>query len=204
MYQPFASRHGRQRFVPQGCNPHFRTGITCQHGITTVVTLAWSLITGYDRSSLLTVFAATISTLLVPVPFSLQATDYGDIPLGSCKAHICYWGGGGMWSSCISNTFTMSHWFRGLTVCFSLWREKRHDLIKECHHKTLLERVWRLAKGKVTPAVGTHSVTSQDDDMALFLLTSEHTLVPTQQHVLLLLYVNGLPHHPHRMSSFPE
>jgi hypothetical protein len=38
-----------------------------------------------DRSSLLAVFAATLATLLVPVPFSLQATDYGNIPLGSHK-----------------------------------------------------------------------------------------------------------------------
>jgi hypothetical protein len=44
---------------------------------------------------LLAVFAATLATLLVPVPFTLQASDYGDIPLGSCKAHTRYWGGGG-------------------------------------------------------------------------------------------------------------
>jgi hypothetical protein len=41
---------------------------------------------------LLAVFAATLATLPVPVLFSLQATDYGDIPLGSCKAHTHYWG----------------------------------------------------------------------------------------------------------------
>jgi hypothetical protein len=79
----------------------------------------WSLITGYDRSSLLAVFAVTLATLLVPVLFSLQATDYGNIPLGSRKAHTRYCGGGGaLWSSCISHTFTMSHWSSGLTVCF--------------------------------------------------------------------------------------
>jgi hypothetical protein len=38
--------------------------------------------------------AVTLATLLVPVLFSLQATDYGNIPLGSRKAHTCYWGGG--------------------------------------------------------------------------------------------------------------
>jgi hypothetical protein len=45
----------------------------------------------YHRSSLLTVFAATLATLFVPVPFSLQATDYGDTLLGSRKAHTHYW-----------------------------------------------------------------------------------------------------------------
>jgi hypothetical protein len=76
-----------------------------------------SLITGYYRSSLLAASTATLATLLVLVPFSLETTDYGDIPLGSHKAHTRY-GGGGLWSSCISHTFTMSHWSSGLTVCF--------------------------------------------------------------------------------------
>ncbi len=39
------------------------------------------------------VFAATLATFLVPVPFPLQATDYGDILLGSCKAHNPLLGG---------------------------------------------------------------------------------------------------------------
>jgi hypothetical protein len=39
-------------------------------------------------------FAMTLATLLVPVPFSLEATDYGDILLGSCQALTRYWGGG--------------------------------------------------------------------------------------------------------------
>jgi hypothetical protein len=38
------------------------------------------------------------------------------IPLGSRKAHTCYWGGGALCSSCISPAFTMSHWSSGLTV----------------------------------------------------------------------------------------
>ncbi len=49
----------------------------------------------YDRSSLLAVFMATLATLLVPILFSLQAIDSGDILLGSGKAHTHYWGGGG-------------------------------------------------------------------------------------------------------------
>ncbi len=47
----------------------------------------------YNKSSLLMVFTATLATLLVPVPFSLQATDYVDIPLGSHKAYTRYWEG---------------------------------------------------------------------------------------------------------------
>ncbi len=62
------------------------------------VTQTCSLITGYYRFSLFTVFAATLATLLVPVLFSLQATDYGDILLGSCKAHTCFGQGGGGWT----------------------------------------------------------------------------------------------------------
>jgi hypothetical protein len=42
---------------------------------------------------LLSVFAATLATLPVPVLFSLKATDYGHtVPLGSCTAHTHYWG----------------------------------------------------------------------------------------------------------------
>jgi hypothetical protein len=63
-------------------------------------------------------FRGDLRHSLVPVPFSLQATDYGDIPLGSRKANTHYWGGGALWSSCISHTFTMSHWSSGLTICF--------------------------------------------------------------------------------------
>jgi hypothetical protein len=57
----------------------------------------------------------TLATLLVPVPFSLQATEYGEIPLGSRKAstHYC-WGGG----PCLSHTNTQSHWSSGSTICF--------------------------------------------------------------------------------------
>jgi hypothetical protein len=67
---------------------------------------------------LLAVFLATLATLLVPVPFSLQATDYGNILLGSHKAQPVTWGGVSLWSSCISHIFTMSHWSSGPTVCF--------------------------------------------------------------------------------------
>jgi hypothetical protein len=58
-----------------------------------------------------TVFAVTLATLLVPVLFLLQATDYDDIPLGTCKAHTRYWGGGG----CGAPAFlTLSPWLAGL------------------------------------------------------------------------------------------
>ncbi len=78
-----------------GVQPALGTGITCQRCLATMVTLTWSLITGYNRSSLLAIFVATLDTLLVPVVFLWQATDYGDILLGSCKAHTYYLGGGG-------------------------------------------------------------------------------------------------------------
>ncbi len=76
----------------------------------------WFLITGYERSSLLTVFMVILAILLVTLPFSLQATDCGDILLGSRKANLR--GVIALWSSYISHTFTMSHWSSGLTVCF--------------------------------------------------------------------------------------
>jgi hypothetical protein len=37
---------------------------------------------------------AALAALLVPVPFSLQATDYGNILPGSCKARTHDWEGG--------------------------------------------------------------------------------------------------------------
>ncbi len=75
-----------------------------------MLTPMWSLITNYERSSLLMILVVTLATLLVSVPFSLQATDYCDIPLGSLKAQTCYWEGGGE---------PLSHWSNGLTVCFT-------------------------------------------------------------------------------------
>jgi hypothetical protein len=64
---------------------------------------------------------AGLTSLLVPVPFSLQATDYGDIPLESCRAYTHYEGrGGALWSPCISHTTTQSHWSSGSTICFPL------------------------------------------------------------------------------------
>ncbi len=85
-----------------------------------MVTLTWSLITCYDRSSLLTPCAVTLATLSlhVLIPLSLQATDYGDIALRSRKAHTRYWGGGGPCGAPAAHTFTMCHWFIALTVCF--------------------------------------------------------------------------------------
>jgi hypothetical protein len=65
---------------------------------------------------LLAVFAATLATLLVPILFSLQAIDYGDIPLGSRKAHTRYWGGGGV---CGAPAFLpLPPCLTGPTVCF--------------------------------------------------------------------------------------
>ncbi len=69
-------------------------GFSCRRCLATLVTPMWSLITDYKRSSLLAVFAATLATLLVPILFSLQATDSVDIPLGSRKGHTHYWGRG--------------------------------------------------------------------------------------------------------------
>jgi hypothetical protein len=96
--------------MPLGCNPHFGTGITCQHRLATVVSPTWSLITSFNRSSLHSTFTATLATLLVPAPFSLQATDYGDILPGSHWPIPVTREGGALWNSCISYTFTMSHW----------------------------------------------------------------------------------------------
>jgi hypothetical protein len=43
-----------------------------------------------DKTSFLVVFAVTLTTLLVPVPFSLHVSDYGDILLRSHQAHTRY------------------------------------------------------------------------------------------------------------------
>jgi hypothetical protein len=102
--QPFASRLGGQWFASWGC--------THSHHGTGFLTLALShyigdpdMIPDHRLRKVLFAcgFTATLATLLVPVPFSTQATDYGDIPLRSRKAHTRYWRGegGGLWNSCI-------------------------------------------------------------------------------------------------------
>ncbi len=117
----FASRHRGQRFAPWGATHTFKLGLPDS----TVSLHWWPRRDPWSPAMIgpLTLAIGCFSHLLAPVPFSLQAKDKCDTPLGSLKAHTCYGGGGGgLWSSCISHNFTISHWSSGLTVCFPTQR----------------------------------------------------------------------------------
>ncbi len=57
----------------------------------------------------LTLAPAALATLLVPIPFSLEATYLCDILLGSREVKSLYWGGGGPVELLYSHTTTQSH-----------------------------------------------------------------------------------------------
>ncbi len=85
--QPFASRPGGQRFASQAC-----------------------LNSQWNRVSPVNAVSLHWWPWRDPIgPLTLATGCVRPIP-------ITGGGGGALWSSCISHTFTMSHWFSGLTV----------------------------------------------------------------------------------------